>query len=284
MSLQRPEGMPRVAFEAYCLASERARIDIAARDDLRLVQIIGNATASAGFHHAEMGEAGPIARLEGEKYSACYDLSVRGLNWTQVATWLEELCRAGFCAFYRYKGSFKNNKHIHANFCGLPMKPQLQQQCRSYFVQDDGLVGDAQVDDTLYPSPELVAIPKAMFAQSNGAHPQVVAAPTKREPVVTSNALYLGMRDEPALWMPVVDGVSLAPVRAYGTAMGFDVVWNPETHAVLFDGRVLPIAITTLSGVGHAPIRSLARFSGLDVAVDKRRRAVRLTRRKKAAA
>lgn len=265
--LQRPHGMPRVAFEAYQIGSERAEINIAARDDLRLVQIIGNAAASKGFHHAELGESG-IVRIAGEEYAACYDLSVRGLKWAQIAVWLEELCRVGFTPFYRYKGSFRNNLHIHCNYAGVPMKEPLQRQVLDYFQQLDGLVGHKKIDDDLYPSPELVAIPKAMFALSNGANPHVVSAPTKRTPVTQSYALYLGSQTKPVLWMPLADGVALAPVRAYGTALGFDVEWNKVTGGVSFNGRDLPIAHTNIAGVMHSPIRALAKFSGFKLRLD----------------
>jgi hypothetical protein len=270
----RPYGMPRLAFEAYCLASERAEIDLADREDHRLVQIIGNAPASAGFHLRETGADRPVARIDNEPYSACYDLSVKGLGWTQVATWLEELCRVGIPGWFRYKGSFVNNRHIHCIAAFLPMKEELRQQCRNFWVQDDALVGDGRIDDSLYPSPELVNIPRGLFARSNGSAPQVIAPPLHIETPQISNALYFGLQTKPALWMPVVNGVSLAPVRAYGSALGFDVHYISSTRSVKFDGRDVPVPTTNIAGVRHAPIRALAKFSGLQVSVNVAERAV----------
>ena len=65
-------GMANAAWAAYKIASENARIDIDSRDDKRVVQAIGDAPASKGYH-------APDGTLDGHEYTAAADLSVRGL-------------------------------------------------------------------------------------------------------------------------------------------------------------------------------------------------------------
>lgn len=78
--------------------------------------------------------------------------------------------------------------------------------------------------------------------------------------------------------MPLRDGVALAPVRAWGTALGFDVNWVPARKQVQFEGEDVPIPITLIAGVGHAPVRRLVEYSGLRLSVDARKRRVVVTR------
>jgi hypothetical protein len=263
--------MARVAWEAYVAASANANINIAARKDARVVQTVGDAPASKGFHAAD----GEVA---GEKYSAAVDLSVRNLTRTEIATWLEELCRAGFCGWFR---DWPGNRYIHANYAGLPMKPELRAQCRDFFAGRNGLAGHAH-EEFWTASPELRRIPRTLFNQANGKVGGTVASPLLEKPETTAKpvtyALYLN--EKLLLWMPVQDGVALAPIRAWGTALGFDVNWIPKLRQVQFNGRDVPIPITLIAGVGHAPIRKLAEYSGLRVDVDVKGKCVTVTRTK----
>lgn len=280
--MRRPWGMTRVAWEAYEAASRAAMIDIAARSDARVVQTVGDAPASKGFHASD-GE------LDGESYCAAADLSVRGLTRTQIATWLEELCRAGFAGWFR---DWPDNRHIHCNYCGVPMKLALRKQCRDFFAGRNGLSGHAR-EEFWTASPELRAIPRKMFRQSNGDERRVVPSPllepseNEEEPGPDGGpsldarppltyALYLNQRL--LLWMPVRDGVALAPIRAWGTALGFDVNWVPRKKQVQFNGEDVPVPITLIEGVGHAPVRRLVEYSGLKLQVEPRRRRVIITR------
>ncbi len=68
--------------------------------------------------------------------------------------------------------------------------------------------------------------------------------------------------------MPVQEGRALAPVRAWGNALGFEVAWDAQKQAVLFDGQELDAEVTLIEGVGHAPIRDLVRSAGLRLTVD----------------
>ena len=279
-------GMADFAWEAYALASENAGIDIDARDDRRVVQAIGDAAASKGYHHAD-GVLGSI------QYTAAADLSVRGLTRTQIATWLECLCEAGFVAFYR---NWPGNQHIHANYAGLPQKRALDGQNEDFFNGRDGLVGRRRVDDEWwFPEKELRRIPEAMFRISNGRNPRAVRSPLaqKREQAMREAAagqtpapepgftygFCLNDEAKPRFWMPVYEGVSYAPVRAFGSALGFDTVYVPEKRQIEYDGQDVPVALKVVAGVGHAPVRQLVREVGLKIAdVDASTRKVVVTR------
>lgn len=264
-------GVSAPAWDAYRAACKAANIDIEARDDKRITQAIGTAAASAGFHFKD-------GTLNGQNYSAAIDLSVRDLSKSQIATWLEELCGQGFVAFYR---NWPGNLHIHGNFCGVPMKRQLDRQNEDFFAGRDGLVGHSRItQEWWYPELERRLIPQKMFAISNGASPRVCtrADVVKVPQVPPTYALYVGNDPKPRLWMPVEDGVSMAPVRAWGAIMGFDVQYDPKTHSVEFDGNDSPIAVKLIAGVGHAPLRQLASEAGLYVVFDPDAREVTVTK------
>lgn len=265
--MKKPHGMPRVAWDGYVVASDQAKINIESRADARVVQTVGFAKASAGFH-------APDGVLNGEEYCAAVDLSVRGLTHTQIATWLEELCRAGFCGWFR---DWPGNKHIHANYAGVPMKPQLRAQCRDFFAGRNGLAGHAD-EEFWTASPELRKIPRRMFNEL--LRGKIVSSPAleSKEPEEKPLTYALYLNKKLLLWMPVIDGVALAPVRAWGTALGFDVNWVPSKKQVQFNGRDVPIPIISIAGVGHAPVRKLAEYSGLQVKFDARKRSVVIER------
>lgn len=259
---KKPSGMADVAWEAYQLASANANIDISTRADARVVQALGYAEKSKGFH-------APDGTLKGKPYTAAMDLSVRGLTDNQIATWMDEMARAGIGSFFRDPDDplWRNNGHIHGFYCGLPMKPQLDSQVRDYKKGLNGLVSHKPVDGYFYPTPELVNICWNMFLRSNVNGDEVVRTPLYKkvpEPA-QSYALYLGDNTTPTLWMPVIDGSSMVPVRAFGTALGFDVSWNPKTKRVIYNGQEKMVAITNIAGVGHAPIRQIAWATGLHV-------------------
>lgn len=131
--IKRPFGMAVAAFEAYIGACNDAGLKAP-----RIVQTVGKAKASAGTHHAD-GISGS------EPYCAAVDISVRGFlglggyNEKQIRWLLFCMARRGFVGWYRYRGSFANNRHVHAIYVGLPMKPALQFQVRDFLLDRDGL-------------------------------------------------------------------------------------------------------------------------------------------------
>ena len=271
----RSKGMADVAFVAYDLGMKNANIDIYKRDDLRVVQALGNAPASAGFHKSD-------GILYGVPYTAAVDVSVKGLSNTQIATVVEELCRVGFSSFYR---NWPGNLHIHGDYAGVPQKPQLDRQQEDFFAGKDGLAGHRRADqEWWYPSVELRAIPERMFRLSNPARGAGVVVPC---PLPNQTApkeqltygFYLNDEARPRFWMPVFDGVAMAPVRAFGAALGLDVEYQPATQSITFEGKDQPIALKLVSGVGHAPIRQLVGEVGLRIqTVDAVNRKVVVTR------
>ena len=77
---------------------------------------------------------------------------------------------------------------------------------------------------------------------------------------------------------PLIDGRALAPVRAWGERMGFRVDWNSAEQAILYDGAEVPTEVTLIGETAHAPVRDLARFSGLSVVFDQSKRVVRVSK------
>lgn len=129
----RPFGMSPWQYACFKRACLKAKASPS-----RVVQTIGNARLSAGFH-AQDG----IAR-EGQDfypYSAATDLRTRDLSRPQIRALLSALYDAGFVAWYRYQGTFKVCQHIHMVFAGLPMKPQLRRQIADGVAGRTGLVG-----------------------------------------------------------------------------------------------------------------------------------------------
>lgn len=278
----RPKGMPVVAWEAYQIACDAAEIDITTRDDARVVQALGYAEKSKGFHAPDPGVGGSGA-INHEKYTGAMDCSIKGLSDTRIATWIDEMARAGIAAFFRNPDDpvWRGNGHIHGMYCGVPLKDELDSQVRDFHNRLNGLVGHRPVDPDFYPTPELAAIPWKLFLESNTGEGKILPSPAKKKVTVppVSFALYFKGDTKPRLWMPVIDGAALAPVRAWGTALGFDVVWNPTTDKTTFNGKSVYAAITKIAGVAHAPIRSLAWAAGLHVAsVDVQKRKVVIAR------
>ncbi len=104
----------------------------------RIMQTIGNASASAGTH-AQDGS------VNGHPYSAATDVSVSGLSQTQIANLLERLAKVGFAAWYRHSGhdGWYGVDHIHAVYANSKMKSSLRSQVRSWLVGRNGLVSNS---------------------------------------------------------------------------------------------------------------------------------------------
>jgi hypothetical protein len=104
----------------------------------RIIQTIGNAPASAGYH-ARDGYA------NGHPYSAAVDISVRGLTYRQVRTLLGKLGANGFAGWFRHPGydGWPSNQypHIHAVYAACHMKAVLRAQTRDWLAGRTGLSG-----------------------------------------------------------------------------------------------------------------------------------------------
>lgn len=171
--MNRPKGMIPAAFDSYILACFHAKInpEKTSEGTRRVVQTMGNAPASAGTH----AQDGTLT-LNGQPlpYSAAVDLSVRGLTLSQIKKWLQELAKQGFVAWYRHTGSFENNRHIHAIYVGIGMKPSLQAQVVDYLNDRTGLVGHAT--ETFYTAPpEVDKVLAQMFVRYNPSQKKKLA-------------------------------------------------------------------------------------------------------------
>jgi len=102
----------------------------------RIIQTIGNAAASSGFHL-------PDGTVNGKPYTTAVDLSTRGLSNKEVKRLLENLGTVGFAAWFRNPGQdgwpSSEAEHIHAVYAGVPMKDVLDNQVRDYLHQKNGL-------------------------------------------------------------------------------------------------------------------------------------------------
>ena len=132
-----PYGMTAEMYQAFLSACRAAGIK-----PPRIVQTIGNAPASAGFHAKD----GFIAK---RPYCAAVDLSVKsffgliGYKDKTIKWFLWHLALHGFVAWYRYRGPFTFNRHIHMVYVGVPMKPQLRRQVHDFLNGRTGLAGHA---------------------------------------------------------------------------------------------------------------------------------------------
>lgn len=104
----------------------------------RIMQTIGNASASAGTHLQD-GVVG------GVPYCAATDISVSGLNDTEIRNLLERLGKVGFAAWYRHNGfdHWVGVNHIHAVYANLKMKSSLRSQVFSWLENRNGLLSNA---------------------------------------------------------------------------------------------------------------------------------------------
>jgi hypothetical protein len=150
--------MHKTAFSAYIRACWLAGID----PNGRVVQTIGDAPASAGVHAQD-------GTLDGQAYCAAVDLRTRDLTRAQIKMLLQRLAESGFACWYRYKGTFTANEHIHAIYAGLPMKAALRRQVRDFLNDRDGLA--THDDEHFYTAPPATdAIIQALFFHANGSH------------------------------------------------------------------------------------------------------------------
>jgi len=164
----RPRGMHPRAFRAYI----RACYDAQVSPDNRVMQTIGDAPASKGVHASD-------GTLDGVEYCAAVDLRTKDLTKQQIKTLLKCLAINGFCAWYRFEGSFTNNRHIHAIFAALPMKPALKKQVAAFLVDRNGLANNER--ETFYTAPPATdAAIYAMFLDWNDQGSAPLNSKTKK--------------------------------------------------------------------------------------------------------
>lgn len=123
----RPYGMAPVAWQAYLRACYTAKIH-----PRRVGQTIGDSPRSVGYHKRD---GTVIVGNQKIDYTTAADLGTWDLTPAQIERFVDALAAQGFAAYYRHKGKWKGNEHIHAIYAFLPMKPQLQIQLREFLQQ-----------------------------------------------------------------------------------------------------------------------------------------------------
>lgn len=78
--------------------------------------------------------------------------------------------------------------------------------------------------------------------------------------------------------LPHLGGRALAPVRPWGEALGLEVGWDQDRQAVLLGGKEVDTEVTLILDSSYAPVRDLARHSGLLLEVDGPARAILVKR------
>jgi hypothetical protein len=130
----RPYGMLERAFNSWIKACYEAKIN-----PDRIMQTIGSADASAGYHAKD----GSFMTSKGAKrnYCAATDTRSKDLSTAECKRLLKALKKNGFAPFWRRTGSFKNNQHFHIVYIACYMKPQLRGQVLDFFEGLNGLKG-----------------------------------------------------------------------------------------------------------------------------------------------
>ena len=129
-------ALPLLKFGLAPRASNALRA--AGIESWRIMQTIGNASASAGTHLQD-------GTVNGHPYCAATDISVSGMSSTQIANLLERLAKVGFAAWYRHNGfdHWVGVNHIHAVYANLKMKSSLRSQVWSWLENRNGLLSNA---------------------------------------------------------------------------------------------------------------------------------------------
>lgn len=131
------------------MARLKAGLSDAASDALRaagvtvdkISQTMGSATASAGTHEKDGVNA------DGTPYSAAVDLRSKSMSEPEIKSLLGKLADVGFVSWYRKPGAdgwpSTEVPHIHAVYCGVAMKPALQNQVHDWLDGKNGLASHA---------------------------------------------------------------------------------------------------------------------------------------------
>ena len=142
-----PLGMHPKTFKAYIDVMYKAGINPEfgirpnKKTGSRIMQLIGDADASAGYHARD-----GFYTLNGITlpYTAAIDIRSTDLSKAECEKLWNTFNKSGeFAGWWRYYGSFKNNQHFHVIHLGVAQKKQLKSQCKSFWEKRTGLVGNA---------------------------------------------------------------------------------------------------------------------------------------------
>ena len=88
---------------------------------------------------------------------------------------------------------------------------------------------------------------------------------------IEESGFSLFLNDKKLADVPVVEGKTLVSVRTLAKALGFSarsLAWDAATKGVRLDGDLLPVTVTLRGSAAYAPVRELAKYFGLVVAVE----------------
>ncbi len=130
--VRRPYGMAPQQFVDFIAACDQAKIA-----PPKIIQTIGDARASAGFHKKDGVVTENGARFD---YSAAVDIRSRDLSTAQKRALLAALGDNSYVGWYRAWGA---NQHEHIVYVKYPMKRQLRGQFHDAMNDRNGLAGHA---------------------------------------------------------------------------------------------------------------------------------------------
>lgn len=146
-------------------ASDALRHVLAPSEFWRIGQTDGGAAASAGTHE-------PDGLINGLKYAADVDFHVHDWNTASRIYFANLLASHGFAAWLRVPGEdhwpSSDALHIHAAYCGVPMKFICRQQVHDAIHDRNGLASHALYRTFQRPESDKVRI-WTMFTQYNPA-------------------------------------------------------------------------------------------------------------------
>jgi hypothetical protein len=236
-NLPRPFGVAPSAWQAFQAAADMAGIDLTKHSTYRIVQSIGSAPASAGFHKRD-----GYVMADGERapYCAAVDISVKGLSINEIRAFLEALAWWGFAAWFRHGGAWANNLHIHAVYAGLPMKDVLKQQVIDFLNGRDGLASHG--DETFYTASDAQDdYIISLFKWSNRGAAAPPAPPKSPQPEPqpakpTQPSVTVIVRGKKVtMEAHLIGGRSVGELRPAFEAAGYSVDFNPVTNELKVD-------------------------------------------------
>lgn len=94
---------------------------------------------------------------------------------------------------------------------------------------------------------------------------QLVGRIPGETPAADPSMYHLMLNGSKVADMPVHDGHALCPVRAWASALGFDIDWDEATHRVLLDGKQVDAPPVIIADHAFLPVTTLVSSAGLAI-------------------
>ncbi len=157
--MRRPYGMPPQMFADYIAACKQAGVS-----PQRITQAMGTSVRASAGTHAKAGTV--IEAGVSYDYGTAIDVRTRDLKDVQRKKLLSALADHKFFGWYREKGSFARNKHIHAGYAGYRNLRIMRAQFHDWANGRTGLVGHARETYWVGSVPQRNRL-RAIFFKSN---------------------------------------------------------------------------------------------------------------------